>query len=163
MSISTHLSQQIRPLVAGALADGFRIFVQKPGPRILTPVNFAYACRDIDGAFAVINGSSNRLEPKSLAAPVRPHRDYGTSVLADYDGTIPDAMRALREICAADRVRVRFMGRNAAPVVPNYGRSVLERFSGGPGGFIELTAADLDDAEAPAGTNISREKELSHV
>ncbi|MFJ2662577.1 hypothetical protein [Arthrobacter koreensis] len=160
MSIRNIITEQITPITEAAIASGFRVFVTKPDQLHPTPANFAYVCRDIDGPFAVINGSSNRLETPSLAAPVRPHRNYGTAVLADYDESVTDAVRALNDICAAERVTVRFMGRNAAPVVPNYGRAVLERFSGGPAAFIELIADDLAPHTAASPTP---EKELSHV
>lgn len=170
MTIRTRIKSDIQPILEEALAQGFRVFVLKAGVRS-APASFAYVCLDIDGSFAVVRSGHYRLNKAELAAPIKPDIAHGSSVLVDYDGTVTDAVRSLRRICKSDVVVVRFMGNNPAPVVPNYGCKVLDKFPGGRDRFLELPAVpqpvavsaavavpEFDHAVMP-----DRERVLSHV
>lgn len=160
MTIPVPIKADILPILAASLADGFRAFVLRPGPVYMGPAGFAYICRDIEGPFAVVNGSCNALEPPTLAAPIRPDRRYGTGVLADFDGTVADAVSTLRRICETPMVSVRFVTPPA--LTPNLGRRVFEGFPYNEANFVELTAGMLDAAAADAAARRASRK-LSHV
>ena len=164
MSIRTHISDQILPFVEGALAGGLRVFVPKQDQACVSPVGFAYVCKDIDGGFATINAACNRIEPTYLTAPVKPHRDHGSAVLVDYDDTVAGAVEALAATCASDRVVTRFV-KNPA-LVANYGRRVLDNWPSSPDAFVEVTVESLaaaDGGVSAASTPSPAQKELAHA
>lgn len=137
--MTQQVDEKIRPFVEAAIGAGFHVYIldekRPPG------AGFAYACLDPDGPFATISRPTHIWDPVELHVPIRPSRDYGSSVLADYDGTVEGALRKLRDICESSTVTVRFVSRKfGAPVVPNDGRNVLDKWPGGPDRFVELTA-----------------------
>jgi hypothetical protein len=170
VTIRTRIKDDILPILDEALSQGFRVFVLKAGGLRRAPVSFAYVCLDTDGSFAVVNSGHHRLNKAELAAPIKPNTTYGSSVLVDYSGTVHGAMQALRRTCEQASVTVRFQSGDSAPVVPNYGRKVLDKFPGGPGSFLELPPARQTVATPAAAVSEhshtvvpDREKVLSHV
>lgn len=141
MTTRTRVKPDLLPILDEALAQGFRVFIPAaPGVR-RTPAGFAYVCLDTEGSFAMVNSGQTSFDPIKLAAPITPDRAHGSSVLVDYDGTVDGAVRTLQGICKSDVVVVRFMGNSPAPVVPNYGRTALDKFPGGIQSFLELQPA----------------------
>lgn len=169
MTNRTLVKPDLLPILEEALAQGFRVFAPTPLGVRRVPSGFAYVCLDTEGSFALVNSGQTSFDSVRIAAPIQPESAYGSSVLVDYDGTVDGAVRTLHRICKSDVVVVRFMGNNPAPVVPNYGRDVLDRFPGGSRSFIELQPAALAAAAAagaPGYPHIvipAREKVLSHV
>lgn len=121
-----------------ALTEGFRAFVVTPSENTPRRIDFIYLCLDIEGSFVLLEAAPTRVEPFGLSAPITPSREYGSSVLVDYDGSNTDAIRAMREVCQNPNVAVRFMA-NTAPVVPNRGKKSLEKWHNG---VLEITAND---------------------
>lgn len=137
MNPQEQIHPSIQPILRGAITQGFRAFVVTPGgPADKRPVEFAYLCLDIEGSFAIVSAPGNKLELPELSAPIQPHRDYGSGVLTDYDGSVADALTQLRVICSQETVVVRFMPKTM-PVVPNRGKRALE---GWHNGVTEITA-----------------------
>jgi hypothetical protein len=73
------------------------------------------------------------LDPVELDVPVIPHKDWGSGVKVDHDGTPEDAVRALRQACSEDLVTVRFMtkqyiAKHGVPKVKNAGRKCIGWF-----------------------------------
>lgn len=114
------LHESIAPIAELALRSGLR--VAAVAPRNAAPVGFFYVFDRDNGNAAVVNRASfSAFDPPTVSAPIKPNRDYGSGVLVDYDGSVPDALRALRETIASDTVTVRFMPGGVRPVVKNHG------------------------------------------
>ncbi|UOK18410.1 hypothetical protein SEA_BRUHMOMENT_94 [Arthrobacter phage BruhMoment] len=120
--------------VDAALAAGFTAYaLPTDTPR---PAGFVAVCLDEDGPWAHIQVPTNNWDPVQLDVPIRPHKDYGSGVHVDHDGTPEDAVRALQQACSENLVTVRFMTRqyidkHGVPKVPNHGRKCIERWPGG--------------------------------
>ena len=139
--MATKIETSIVPIVKAALEAGFKAFTLKDeGPRA---IGFVYVCLDEAGSFATIQRPTNSWEDTSLDVPIKPSREYGSSVLVDYDGTPEGAVKALRAACESPTVTVRFVAKRgqAAPVVPNYGRAAIDKWRGG---VEEVTLATLE-------------------
>jgi hypothetical protein len=136
-----NLEESIRPITASVLEAGFTVYALKDkAPR---KAGFVYVCLDTNGPFATIQQPTfPNFEPTSLDVPIKPSRDYGSSVLVDYDNTVEGAVEALRKACESPNVTVRFVAKRgqSAPVVPNYGRNVLDKWPGGLDRFDTVTA-----------------------
>jgi len=139
--MATKIETSIVPTVKAALEAGFKAYTRKDeGP---AAIGFVYVCLDEAGSFAIIERPCNSWEPTSLAAPIKPSRDYGSAVVVYYDSTVEGAVKALRAACESPTVTVRFVAKRgqAAPVVPNYGRAAIDRCHGG---VEEVTLATLE-------------------
>jgi len=135
----------ILPIVTAALEAGFTAYAPKE-TTLQRAAGFVYVCLDTDGPYAAVQVPTHRWEDASLDVPIKPSREYGSSVLVDYDGTVSGAVESLRKACQEPNVTVRFVAKRgqAAPVVPNYGRKVIETWPGGPERFQQLTLSDLE-------------------
>lgn len=134
---SVRLDASIAPLVHAALDAGLRVYALARDTRAR---GFVYVANTHNGSFASICRHDFPLLGglASLSALIKPSREYGSSVAVDYDGTLSDAVRKLREVCHRPNVTVRFCG-SPAPVVPNRGYAAIESWPGGVDAFIELT------------------------
>lgn len=126
------IDPKIAAHVDAALAAGFTIYAA-PGsdPR---PAGWVAVCLTEDGPFAHIQQPTMALDPVELDVPVTPHKDWGSGVKVDHDGTPTDAVRALRQACTEWDVTVRFMTRqyiakHGTPKVRNQGRKCIDRWS----------------------------------
>lgn len=137
MTAITALHETIRPITEAALEAGFHVYGLR---KERGPVTFVYVCLDTAGSYATIGRPTHDWDGAQLSAPIKPSREYGSAVREDYDGTVDGAIETLRKVCSSPNVTVRFVGKRgqAAPVVPNYGRNVLDKWPGGPERFEEL-------------------------
>lgn len=135
MSILKQIDTSIQPILIEALSQGFRAFIVTPDEKLPRRARFAYLCLDMDNSFALVEAPATRLELPTLSAPIHPNRDYGSSVLVDYNGSVEDAVAQLRATCLSETVVVRFM-KNSTPVVANRGKKSLESWRAG---VTELT------------------------
>lgn len=122
------VDEKILPYVEAASKDGFTVYVVTPR---YGKAGFVTVCLDKDGSYAHIQVPTHSWDPVSLDAPIKPSRDYGSSVLVDYDGTVEDALKSLRTVCQSPNVTVRFVAKRgqAAPIVPNYGPASVGKWS----------------------------------
>lgn len=131
--MTVELDEKIRPIVEAAFAAGFHVYVPKPFlPNDPRPAGYAYVALDPEGPFATVQRPTHNWDPAHLDVPIAPSREYGSSVLVDWDGeTIESALEALRKACESPKVTVRFVAKRgqAAPVVPNHGIKALTRHS----------------------------------
>lgn len=143
------LDPKILPIVTAAIEAGFTAYAPKE-TTLQRAAGFVYVCLANDGPFATVQVPSHPWEDAGLDVPIKPSREYGSSVLVDYDGTVTGAVEALSKACQQPNVTVRFVAKpgHAAPVVPNYGRKVIETWPGGPERFTTVTLADLETPEA---------------
>lgn len=131
----------LQPILREALSQGFRAFIVTPIKDWERPADFVYLCLDMEGSFALIQRPNTRVEPPTLSVPIQPNRDYGSTVLVDYDGSVDDAVDQLRAACGRESVTVRFM-RNETPQVPNRGKRTLQGWNSG---VTEITADMFTD------------------
>lgn len=124
MSIREQIDTSIQPILIEALSQGFRAFIVTPDEKLPRRARFAYLCLDMDNSFALVEAPATRLELPTLSAPIHPNRDYGSSVLVDYDGSVEDAVAQLRATCVSETVTVRFM-KDSHPVVANRGKKSM--------------------------------------
>lgn len=127
---------RIHPKIAehvdAAIKAGFTVYaVPDPTPR---PVGWVALCLDEAGPWAHIQQPTMALDPVELDVPIIPHKDYGSGVKVDHDGTPEDAVRALRQACTEDTVTVRFMSPqyvrvHGVPKVRNAGRKTIEKWT----------------------------------
>jgi hypothetical protein len=128
MTELVRISPKIAAHVDAALAAGFTVYAVPS--ESLRPAGFVALCLDEDGPWAHIQQPTNSWDPVQLDVPITPHKDYGSAVHVDHDGTPEDAVRALRQACSEDTVTVRFMTRqyiakHGVPKVPNAGRKAM--------------------------------------
>lgn len=148
MNSRNNINDAILPILDEALAQGFRVFVPRTSAqRPHKPINFAFVCQEFDGSFVIVNAGYNKGERPTLNTPVRPSRDYGSSVLVDHP---TGYITAITQACANRMVAVRW-DKVPAPLVRNYGNMCLLNWPGGIHRFVELTD-DLGEKE------ISRER-----
>lgn len=123
------IDRKIARHVDAVLAAGFTVYaLPQVGAR---PAGFVCVCLTEDGPWAHIQKPAMALDPASLDVPIKPNKDYGSSVLVDHDGTPEDAVVALTKACTTEMVAVRFMpARLGQPFVPNYGRKTIEGWPG---------------------------------
>lgn len=125
------IDPKIAAHVDAALAAGFTVYALPD--TTLRPVGFVAVCLDEDGPWAHIQQPTMALDPVELDVPVIPHKDWGSGVKVDHDGTPEDGVRALRQACSEDTVTVRFMtkqyvAKHGVPKVPNAGRKCISWF-----------------------------------
>lgn len=127
------IDPKIAAHVDAAIKAGFTVYaLPDPTPR---PVGWVALCLDEDGPWAHIQQPTMALDPVELDVPITPHKDYGSGVKVDHDGTPEDAVRALRQACSEDTVTVRFMSPqyvrvHGVPKVPNAGRKCIGWWKG---------------------------------
>lgn len=131
MTEQVRIDPKIAAHVDAALAAGFTIYAQ-PG-RDPRPVGHVYVCKELDGPFALIQVPTMALDPVFLDVPVEPHKDWGSGVMVDHDGTPAGAVAALEQACSEPMVTVRFMtkqylAKHGTPRVPNYGSKVITKY-----------------------------------
>jgi hypothetical protein len=125
------IDPKIAAHVDAALAAGFTVYALPD--TTLRPVGFVAVCLDEDGPWAHIQQPTMAFDPVELDVPVTPHKDYGSGVRVDHDGTPEDAVRALRQACNEWDVTVRFMTRqyiakHGVPKARNVGRKCISWF-----------------------------------
>ena len=125
------IDPKIAAHVDAALAAGFTVYALPD--TTLRPVGFVAVCLDEDGPWAHIQQPTMALDPVELDVPVIPHKDWGSGVHVDHDGTPEDAVRVLRQACSEDMVTVRFMtkqylAKHGTPKVKNAGRKCISWF-----------------------------------
>jgi hypothetical protein len=131
MTEQVRIDPKIAAHVEAALEAGFTVYALPD--TTLRPVGFVAVCLDEDGPWAHIQQPTMALDPVELDVPVTPHKDWGSGVKVDHDGTPEDAVRALRQACTEDMVTVRFMTRHyinkhGVPKVKNAGRKCISWF-----------------------------------
>lgn len=123
-----HVDPKIANHVDAALAAGFTVYaVPTTDPR---PADWVAVCLEEGGPWAHIQKPTMALDDVQLDVPIKPHKEYGSAVHVDHDGSPKDAVRALRQACAEPMVTVRFLKRkrgdySPAPKVPNLGRKSI--------------------------------------
>jgi hypothetical protein len=132
------INERIKPYTRAALEAGFRVYA--PVERYAhQEIGHVYAFLDPEGPAAILQVPTMNLDPVDVTAPIKPSREYGSSVMVDHDGTIPGVLEALRKTCESRTVAVRFMPRSVGtPIVPNHGRKTFYCET------VELTAQDLE-------------------
>ena len=125
------IDPKIAAHVDAALAAGFTVYALPD--TTLRPVGWVALCLDEDGPWAHIQQPTMALDPVELDVPIVSHKDYGSGVKVDHDGTPEDAVRALRQACSEDTVTVRFMTRqyinkHGVPKAKNAGRKCISWF-----------------------------------
>ena len=126
-----HIDPKIAAHIDAALAAGFTVYAQ-PG-RDPRSVGHVYVCKEWDGPFALIQVPTHTFDPVVVDVPIEPHKDYGSAVLVDHDGTPAGAVAALEKACTEPMVTVRFMTRqylqkHGTPRVPNYGNKTITKY-----------------------------------
>ena len=121
------IDPKIAAHVNAALAAGFTVYATITNPGT---TGWVAVCLDEDGPWAHIQQPTMALDPVELDVPVTPHKDWGSAVHVDHDGTPEDAVRALRKACSEELVTVRFMtkqyiAKHGTPRVPNAGRKCI--------------------------------------
>lgn len=124
------IDPKIAAHIDAALAAGFTVYASRNETR---PTGHVYVCRDIEGPFALIQVPTYTWDAVELDVPIIPHKDYGSSVKVDHDGTPAGAVAALEKACAEPMVTVRFMTRqyitqHGVPRVPNAGSKVITKY-----------------------------------
>jgi len=138
------ISERLHPYIRAALDAGLTVYAVNPSSEIdaRRPKGYAYVCQDPGGSFCTVEVPTMALDPVELHAPIKPSREYGSSVLVDHDGTPEDAVRAIRAVCESATVAVRFMPRHmGTPIVPNAGRAAID---GWRSGVTEVTMENLE-------------------
>jgi hypothetical protein len=125
------IDPKIAAHVDAALAAGFTVYAE-PG-RDPRPVGHVYVCKKLDGPFALIQVPTHNFDPVVIDLPVEPHKDWGSGVVVDYDGTPEGGVAALTVACSTPMVTVRFMTRqyvakHGTPRVPNHGSKVITKY-----------------------------------
>jgi hypothetical protein len=140
MVTMTKLHETIAPIATAALEAGFTVFAPKE-TTLQRAAGFVYVCLDTNGSFAAIEVPTHPWDGAQLSAPIKPSRDYGSSVAVDFNGTTEGAIQSLRKVCESPTVTVRFVAKRgqAAPIVPNYGRKTIDTWPGGPERFEQVT------------------------
>ena len=131
MTEQVRIDPKIAAHVDAALAAGFTVYALPD--TTLRPVGFVALCLDEDGPWAHIQQPTMALDPVELDVPIVSHKDYGSGVKVDHDGTPEDAVRALRKACSEDTVTVRFMtkqyiNKHGVPQAKNAGRKCISWF-----------------------------------
>lgn len=131
MTEQVRIDPKIAAHIDAALAAGFTIYArQGRDPR---PVGHVYVCKEWDGPFALIQVPTHTWDPVNVDVPIEPHKDYGSSVLVDHDGTPAGVVAALEKACTEPTVTVRFMSRqyvakHGVVRVPNYGNNAVTKY-----------------------------------
>lgn len=107
--------------VDAAIKAGFTVYATESNPGT---TGWVALCLDEAGPWAHIQKPAMALDPVQLDVPIIPSKEYGSCVLVDHDGTPEDAVRALRQACSEDTVKVRFVN-GFIPIVPNAGRKCI--------------------------------------
>jgi len=113
--------------VDAAIKAGFTVYATQSDPR---PTGWVAVCLEEDGPWAHIQQPTMALDPVELDVPVKPHKDWGSGVNLDHDGTPAHAVEVLRKACTEEMVTVRFMtkqyiAKHGVPKVPNWGRKCI--------------------------------------
>lgn len=127
------IDPKIAEHVDAAIKAGFTVYALPDTS--LRPVGWVALCLDEAGPWAHIQQPTMALDPVELDVPITPHKDYGSGVKVDHDGTPEDAVRALRQACSEPVVTVRFMTPqyirvHGVPKVPNAGRKCIGWWKG---------------------------------
>jgi hypothetical protein len=130
MTDTIRIDPKIADHVDAAIKAGFIVYATPSSP---WATGWVALCMDEAGPWAHIQKPTHTFDPVQLDVPIKPSREYGSSVHVDHDGTPAHAVEVLRTACSEETVTVRFMtkqyiAKHGVPRVPNHGRKCLDHW-----------------------------------